>query len=207
MGAYNQGGGGGRAVDVTESDQFAFDQPFEIGATFTAETAQQINDMFRILFKAQTRAQTAINVLEDAPTITPTTFTGVNVVTFDLSEAQLEAMTSTSGVEVVEAPGVGYRHYILSYVIQTDITDGYGNSPAYVAILTGSTVAGLSSGNAAFNAVLVSHVSGIDANDSYAESTMNPENRGITIRLSAALTDVGVATAKGALAYYTLPIA
>ncbi len=62
MGAYTQGGGGGRA-GVTTADQFAFDQPYELGSTFTAETAAQINEMFRILFKAATRSQTIINAI------------------------------------------------------------------------------------------------------------------------------------------------
>ena len=145
--------------------------------------------------------------------ITPHSSGGLNggngalVTTFNLSEAQLEAMTGASGVEVVSAPGAGYRYVIVHYHVQTDVTDAYTNAPNYVAILTGKTVAGISSGGPAFNGVNVSHVTGIPSADTYTEATSDPENVGITIRLNAALTGVGAATAKGAVLYYKVAIA
>ena len=134
MGAYNQGGGGGRAVDVTESDQFAFDQPFEIGSTFTAETAQQINDMFRILFKSQTRAQTAINSII-------TTSTGnIEYVRTTLSSAQLDTLNATP-VVLVEAQGVGT--YVLPVYVSISTYRGdstaWSAGPTYRLQYTGDT--------------------------------------------------------------------
>lgn len=62
---YDTGGGGGRAGSATQGDQFSFDQPYEIGSQFTAETAHQINEMFRILFKSLKRGEAKINTVDD----------------------------------------------------------------------------------------------------------------------------------------------
>ena len=123
MGAYNQGGGGGRAIDVTENDQFAFDQPFEIGSKFTAETANQINDMFRILFKSQTRAQTAIDAIN-----TSTDTGSIQYVRATLTSAQLDTLNATP-VILVEAQGVGT--YVLP--IYLSISTYRGDSTAWSA--------------------------------------------------------------------------
>lgn len=62
----NQGGGGGRAGTDEAEDQFSFDQPYEINGQFTAETAQQINEMFRILFKSLKRGETKVEEVEES---------------------------------------------------------------------------------------------------------------------------------------------
>ena len=63
--AVLQGGGGGRAGTDEAGDQFSFDQPYEINGLFTAETAQQINEMFRILFKSLKRGETKVEEVEE----------------------------------------------------------------------------------------------------------------------------------------------
>ena len=74
--------------------------------------------------------------------------------------------------------------------------------------LTGGSVTSTASGSPAFSGgVLTSHVSGAPSADSFTEATFDPENVGITIRLNAALTVVGAATAKGAVGYYKYAIA
>ena len=126
MGAYNQGGGGGRAVDVTENDQFAFDQPFEIGSTFTAQTAQQINDMFRILFKSLRRAENKTAEL----TILVATFNeGINTVTRDVSETELEVLSSVP-ITIIPAQGGNVVVIPIMWAIDLDISVAYGDSPA-----------------------------------------------------------------------------
>ena len=132
----------------------------------------------------------------------------VAVTPFSLTEAQLEAMTGSSGVEVVAASGAGFRWHIVSFQIQTVVTTSYTNAPNYVGILTGISFAGLTSGATFFNAAAqTSHNSSTANPESFSESSANPENLGITIRLTGALTGAGSATAKGAIAYYKVPIA
>lgn len=132
---------------------------------------------------------------------------GLLVTEFSLTEAQLEAMTSAAGVEVVAAPGAGYKFYIVAFTVQSVIATGYSNAPSYVMEITGGAVTSTTSGAPGLNATGTTHVSGAPNADSFSETTFNPENLGITIRLSAALTGSGSATAKGAVAYYKYAIA
>lgn len=134
---------------------------------------------------------------------------GVLVTTFDLSEAQLEAMTSGAGTEVVAAPGAGFRYRLVDLCIQTVISSNYSNAPNYVAEITGVAFGGITSGSPVFNAIGTTHAANTGANEGTQEAgaSTNPENKGITIRLTAALTGAGSATAKGAVAYIKIPIA
>ena len=134
----------------------------------------------------------------------------VSVTSFSFTEAQLEAMTDTVGVEVVATPGTGFRYHIMSFQIQTVRTTAYTNSPNYVAVLTGGTTETDTTSTApGFNAgggLFTSHVTAGEATETFQESAFDPEDKGITIRLTGALTGAGSATAKGAIAYYRITI-
>lgn len=127
MGAYNQGGGGGRAIDVTENDQFAFDQPFEIGSKFTPETANQINDMFRILFKSLKRAE---NKTDDLETSLLSISDGVvTTVVRNFTEAEIESL-GTTPIEIIPAQGGSIVAIPIMWAIDLNIAAAYGDSPA-----------------------------------------------------------------------------
>lgn len=122
MGAYNQGGGGGRAAATDTEDPFAYDQPFQISNTFTPETAQQINDMFAILFKAVSRAQTNINALQ-------TVSSGeLLVVERDITEAELEVL-GTVPITIIEAQGDGTVIVPIFWALHINISTAYTSSP------------------------------------------------------------------------------
>ena len=99
MGAYIDGGGGGRAGKTSSLDNFAFDQPFEISGKFDANTANQINEMFRILFKAVSRAQTKIQTLE---AVIPTTT--IRYIRRDLTAAEIDTLSTVPIVLVTGEP-------------------------------------------------------------------------------------------------------
>jgi hypothetical protein len=98
MPAYSPGGGGGRAVDLVDSDQLTFDQPFEIIGNFTPETAAQINEMFSILFKAGRR-------IEDS-TKTAASTGAVGQVSIELTFSQIANLNSTP-ISFLAAQGAG----------------------------------------------------------------------------------------------------
>ena len=203
MGAYNQGGGGGRAVDFTENDQFAFDQPFEIGSTFTAETAQQINDMFRILFKSQRRAEDKTIELEGL--IVPADGTVLSV-SRDITEAELEAANATP-IELVAAPGLETAIIPILLSIKTLPTAAYSSAPnwrirhAGIAVdLTTVIPSGLTATNTRWG-VALGDGTGLIINS--VVTTI--ENLGLELSLSAApgTPGTGVATAQVQLWYTT----
>lgn len=131
MPAYSQGGGGGRAGE-TSTDQFAFDQPFEIGNTFTAETAAQINEMFQILFKAQARAQTRIDTLDAAPAVAAS---DVLIATINLSNAQIAVLNTTP---VINVAGVAGKIIVpIWWELEWETTVVYGSAPNWTLRPTG----------------------------------------------------------------------
>ena len=58
---YDIGGGGGVASSVSSSTRIAFDKPYDISAggdgQFTAEMAEKIDEMFRLLFQQSTQTE------------------------------------------------------------------------------------------------------------------------------------------------------
>lgn len=63
--AYSVGGGGGRATPFDENDEYALSKPYDLEG-LSADTLQQINEMFDMLFKALTRAKGEITDLSAA---------------------------------------------------------------------------------------------------------------------------------------------
>src|SRR3990167_2289254 len=145
MGAYNPGGGGGRASGTDTEDQFAYDQPHEISNTFTAETAQQINDMFAILFKAVSRAQTNIAAIT-------TTTSDILVAHLTLTSAQLDTLNA-SPVEIIPAPGELKTIVPLNWSIRVDKNTAWTANAVFrlqyngsTAVICTSRTSGLTSG-------------------------------------------------------------
>ena len=200
MGAYNQGGGGGRAVDVTENDQFAFDQPFEIGSKFTAETAQQINDMFRILFKSQRRAED--KTIELTSTISGIISGELLAVTRALTEAELEAL-GTTPITLVEAAGADKTIYPVCALLEVTVTTGYSSSPTATLIHKGSTT-DLVAFNAFSFVTTGGHSSfgmGLDhVRNPYG--TFDPRNKALQIELSGDPGTPGTGVATGTVTVY-----
>lgn len=102
MGAYSQGGGGGRASRVIENTGDNLSKPYDIGWPINADTLHQINEMFDALFKSNVKRRSEIAVLETAPVVA-----GVSVANVQLTSGQVNTL-NTIPVELVPAPGVGY---------------------------------------------------------------------------------------------------
>jgi len=77
-------------------DQLAYDPPSEIGSQWTPNTATQINDMFRLLFKSMTRT-------EAQPGASSVVSQDLQVKTVKITAAQVKTLNGTS-VTLVEAP-------------------------------------------------------------------------------------------------------
>lgn len=58
---YSTGGGGGRSTAVTEVSSDALDQLYEITYPFSSNTAQQLNEMIRLLHRAATSTRTILS--------------------------------------------------------------------------------------------------------------------------------------------------
>ena len=200
MGAYNQGGGGGRAVDVTENDQFAFDQPFEIGSAFTAETANQINDMFRILFKSQRRAEDKTIALTSE--ISGITSGELLTVTRALTEAEIESLGSTP-ITLVDAAGADKTIHPICALLEVTVTVGYSTSPTASLIHQGSGT-DLIAFNAFSFVTTDGHSSfgmGLDhVRNPYG--TFDPRNKALQIELSANPGTPGTGVATGTVTVY-----
>lgn len=144
MGAYNQGAGGGRAGGPTD-DQFVLDQPYEVDGKFTPDTAQKINEMFSILFKALRRTEDVVN-----KSIAGTN--SVLVASIQLNTTQLDTL-STVPVTIIPSPGPRKIIIPLSWAIKVTKTTAWTNNPSFRLQWAGSTAtlctslsSGLSSG-------------------------------------------------------------
>lgn len=60
--SFTQGGGGGRATNDAENNLYALDKPYDL-AGLSADTLQQINEMFDILFRNMRKAKTEIDAI------------------------------------------------------------------------------------------------------------------------------------------------
>lgn len=202
MGAYNQGGGGGRAGVTEDSSLFALDQPFEIGNTFTAATAAQINEMFRILFKAQTRAQTTITNLSNSIS------TGGDILseTITLTQTQF-ANLSTTPQNIVIAPGANKVLVPLLFTGEQTTTVAWTNSPTFRLRHTGSAVDAVSPSTLAVNSTRTVHIHCIGGGGSAAQYFSNallPTNLGLQVSASADFTGTGTSTDIRFSVYYVV---
>ena len=221
--SYDKGGGGGPSGAAT-TDQFAFDQPYEIGDTWSAETAAQINEMLRLLFKSQTRMESDPNA---AFAKGPTSAIDGNLAVFDgttgkllkdggtgaaatviavaksLTETDLESMNATP-FTMVAAQGSGKSIWPIRHYIELVVTTGYGSSPTFTLVHGGQTTALMEVLNPSWGTTGTkrqTHAAVGSVVPSY-----NPANKSLDIRLSTDAPTGGVATAKYGVAYYVLDL-
>jgi len=108
MGVFDQGGGGGRAPDLSINDNYALDQPYDISGEPTAETMQQINEMFMLLFKDATRNRTRVADIATFDVVPPAPGGRQTIYSLyrEFNTTQYRSL-STSPQMLIPAPGPG----------------------------------------------------------------------------------------------------
>ena len=198
MGAYNQGGGGGRSGTSSTVDQFAFDQPFEISGQFNTATANQINDMFRILFKALRRTEDKIT------SIAAQTSSDILSASIIVPEASFEVMLTTP-VQIIVAPGLNKAAVPTLWCGYVNTLTAYSNTPLHRLSYADDVAASV--GNPlctaldfAENSIRASYAWG-DAiqGDSFFSNGRWPANQAVMVSTAADLTGAGVIASPGAV--------
>lgn len=138
MPVYTPGGGGGRSSIFDENPGDALSKPYDVDWPPSADTMQQINEMFDLLFKSMVKRREEIEVLEDAPSADQTLL----IKEVSLTTAQMRS-ANTSPIELLPAV-TGYTYLLLEplYGHRTS-TLGFSASPTSNVIYANGGVIGV----------------------------------------------------------------
>lgn len=107
--SYSIGGGGGKASGPTENEGHAQDKPYDLYFPLTADSVQQLNEMFDLLFKSATK--TAADVADAASTsggsgdVTgPSSVTDGDIALFNGATGKIIKDGSKLGTDLVTGP-------------------------------------------------------------------------------------------------------
>lgn len=197
--AYTPGGGGGPARPFDENDNDALSKPYDIEWPPTADTLQQINEMFDLLFKSITKRKTEISALQAAAT------SPIIMKTFNLTNAQLIAL-STLPVVLVPAQGPDTIIIPVWHNIELAVAVAYTSDPSFQPGFTGTAGLLLTSLTPTWTTIRRGFQKNVDGSMSYSNDGFYPKNTDLVLKASAAPTGAGSVTAIYNILYYVAKI-
>ena len=205
---YTPGGGGGRAADFTENSTDAVSRPYDLSG-FSADTLQQINEMFDMLFKANVKRRSEIAALEDEETVS--TSPDVLVSYMSLDDADLDTLNATPQT-IISAPGAGKIVIPFWWSVQVTKAVGVWADTASLRLRYNGIATDLSNNAAlalttAGAMVLTVSTGALATSFNTALGATNPTNRAVEISLTADVTQAptgGTTTTLVEVAYYIL---
>jgi|SRR3990167_2393421 len=149
MGVFDQGGGGGIAGSIVESDELALDQTYDLYGSPSSIMVGQIDEMFRTVFAALRRFRSQLADLTERVTDLEAAGGGgeLKIASESLNHTQLLALQTTH-VEIVPAVS-GDTHvpwmmsmtkpvYVAGYFSNMAIDIVYADDGAETSLITGT---------------------------------------------------------------------
>lgn len=205
MPVYTPGGGGGPSRQIDENTTDALSRPYDVGWPATADTMQQINEMFDILFKSNVKRADDITTLQSGLagiSFSSDLITARRIIT----NAEIDTLNATP-ITIVPAPGVGLVNIPILWAIHVSkavnpwsTTSNFRLRFSGIATdLCATIAASLTSAGA-----IELYSNGIA--QAFAISASDPTNKPLVVDLAADVTQNtgGAASAEVEVAYYIL---
>lgn len=156
--SYPFGGGGGPAgADVATT--YAFDKPYDLYGPWSQEMADQINEMFGLLFKADTKTSERVGKVETKSN------SGEFEVQLTLTNTQMRLLSSQP-IFIVPALGTGKLAIIRSFIVYLPV-----RAVSYAANSTFELRYGTSVGQLAYTTIVMNNQDTTDNRIGFGQDT------------------------------------